>query len=156
MSTSLHDLRGAVRAARKRLMRNRAEPRTYDLFRAYVAALGRYQRQCEDREHPEASAVSVAAWVSWDEAERLPEAPNTTWHHAALISEIRARGLKFGGFAHQSSDLECVPVFSDGGAWPCSMREWGALMAEAHGESGPYAYAQYAWILRDKGAEVLP
>ena len=60
----------------------------------------------------------------------------------AVIKEIREQGYRFAGDAHQYAE-NCCPVLNSGECLRLSYRSWGALMAEALGETGPMAYMNW-------------
>lgn len=65
----------------------------------------------------------------------------------ALRKEILAKGIKLGGYFHQSNTEAGVPVFSDGKVATYSLRAWGDLMAAiwSEKEGKNYSYIDFAW-----------
>lgn len=76
----------------------------------------------------------VIGWTSYDDPdyatfeEKSPEEYLAA--RLAVIEDVRQKGYSFGGDSHQNVAF-CTPVLNDGRKFCCSMREWGALMAEA-------------------------
>lgn len=95
--------------------------------------------------------MKIDRWISYGEAEGLPEAPMCDWggwfaeghrwddylaalpdgtseHAEALRADVVAKRLRLTGEQHQYGDGG-VPVFSDGTAGVFTYRAWGDLMA---------------------------
>ena len=92
---------------------------------------------------------TVVKWTFWFD-EQYPE---TDWpisdeeeqeYIDAIVREIRKRGYRITGFAHQGEQF-CTPVFNDGRRYTASFRQWGGIMADAQGIEGEYGYAVWAW-----------
>ncbi|MBO4251380.1 MAG: hypothetical protein J5911_01815 [Clostridia bacterium] len=66
----------------------------------------------------------------------------------AVIEDIRKNGYSFGGDGHQYVK-GCAPVLNNGTAYRCSMREWGALMAEAWNAPNDDGYGYMIWYMDD-------
>ena len=90
----------------------------------------------------------VVGWTEYD-ASGIQDAPLTDAAARAIVEDIRAHGYYFSGFDHQERLLG-APVLNDGRRRAVSQRMFAALMAEAHGESDPYAYSRF---LADTPAE---
>ena len=98
---------------------------------------------------------SVVKWTFWFDEEY----PETEWpisdeeeqeYVDAIVREIRMRGYRITGFAHQG-DQFCTPVFDDGRRYTASFRQWGGIMADALEIEGEFAYAQWAWCAPPEG-----
>ena len=70
----------------------------------------------------------------------------------AIIENIRKNGYAFGGDAHQYAK-GCCPILNNGEAFRCSMREWGALMAEAWNAPNDDGYGYMIWYMDDYRVE---
>ncbi len=85
----------------------------------------------------------VVGWISYDDP-RIEDAPITEAARNAIIDEIRRCNYDFTGWHHQEA-LYGAPVLNDGMRRCFSQRGFGAVMAEAHGETGLFAYSSYAF-----------
>lgn len=83
----------------------------------------------------------VVGWTEYD-ASGIQDAPLTDAAARAIVEDIRAHGYFFSGFDHQERLLG-APVLNDGRRRAVSQRMFAALMAEAHGEQGEYAYSAF-------------
>lgn len=114
----------------------------------------------------EAEAIIVVDWISYDEAERMPESiggghggcfrGGMRWcdlfdqeagpHATALRQEILRKRLKRGGRWHQT-DPHGVPKFSDGTVGLFSYRAWGDFLAAVWSteEDKDYHYMDFYW-----------
>lgn len=110
--------------------------------------------------------LRVTGWTDWYfKAEQLktiePIPLNMFQDVLPVISkEIRSRGYKFSGYRHQNHE-NCVPVINDKYYVQCSMRGWGAVMAEAYfgeeDENEPSGtYMVWAWTKPQNESEVFP
>ena len=73
----------------------------------------------------------------------------------AIIEEIKQKGYEFTGYDHQNTDA-CVPVLNDGKKRLFSQREFGGIMAKAHGDYSRMGYSYYAFNWHDPKALKLP
>lgn len=73
----------------------------------------------------------------------------------AVAKNIRDNGYSFGGDAHQNR-VGCTPILNNGHAFRCSMREWGALMADAWQVTKEGGYAYMLWYMDDFNEESRP
>lgn len=73
----------------------------------------------------------------------------------AIIEDIRKNGYSFGGDAHQYIK-GCAPVLNNGEMYRCSMREWGALMAEAWNAPNDDGYGYMIWYMDEYREEDRP
>ena len=71
----------------------------------------------------------VIGWTD-DPDEKYPSIDGSVAVDRAIMTEVREKGYRFGGDAHQER-RGCCPVFNNGAKVCCSMRGWGAIMAEA-------------------------
>ncbi len=85
----------------------------------------------------------VVGWISYDDP-RIEDAPITEAARNAIIDEIRRCNYDFTGWHHQES-LYGAPVLNDGMRRCFSQRGFGAVMAEAYGDTHPCAYVSYAF-----------
>ena len=92
--------------------------------------------------------LRVVGWTDYDYFE-FKEGENTWAVRMALVDDIKKNGYLFSGWDHQECG-GCAPVFNDGKMRRFSQRGFGDIMAEAHGETGYMAYAQYAFRLNPK------
>ena len=76
-----------------------------------------------------AMQYKVVGWTDYFEDD-YPAREGCPEVDRAVIAELREKGYKFDGFQHQYS-RNCAPVLNDGTKVLYSMREWGAIMAEA-------------------------
>ena len=100
----------------------------------------------------------VVGWTAYDD-QKYPsyeyvsdEESQKAWD--AVAKEIREKGYSIGGDAHQFRE-DCTPVLNDGSAFRCSMREWGALMADAYGV-GDEKYSYMLWYMDDYNESSRP
>ncbi|MBQ9801812.1 MAG: hypothetical protein IJW51_01910 [Clostridia bacterium] len=89
----------------------------------------------------------VVGWTGYDDPD-IEEAPCSEAAVQAIIADIRANGYLFTGWHHQEF-LNCAPVLNDGKKRLFSEREFGEVMARAHGDLSRMGYAAYAfeWCL---------
>ena len=73
----------------------------------------------------------------------------------AIIEDIRKNGYAFGGDAYQEVK-GCTPVLNNGKIYHCSMREWGAVMAEAWNAPNEDGYGYMIWYMDDYRKEDRP
>ena len=73
----------------------------------------------------------------------------------AIIEDIRKNGYSFGGDAHQYIK-GCAPVLNNGKIYRCSMRVWGAIMAEAWNAPNEDGYGYMIWYMDDYRVEDRP
>lgn len=92
--------------------------------------------------------LRVVGWTDYDYHE-FKEGAVTWAARMALVDDIKKNGYLFSGWDHQECGC-CAPVFNDGKMRRFSQRGFGDVMAEAHGETGHMAYAQYAFRLNPK------
>lgn len=95
---------------------------------------------------PVAATLSVTGFIEWTVALDLPQIDNKEdryAHEAALIAHLRKHNITHGGNWHQSVG---VPVFSDGKVLMVSLRTWGGYIADAQGDTDPWAYCKWAWV----------
>ena len=95
--------------------------------------------------------IKVIGWTYYDDTS-YPDLDINNAKHTAVVEEIRKHKYLFSGYSHQER-FGCVPVFNDGSMGTWSQRGWGAVMAEAYGDEGLYAYSIYAFELKD---ELIP
>ncbi len=62
---------------------------------------------------------------------------------AAVIDCIKKNGYLFNAPLHQSEDVPCAPIMSDGTMYRCNARSFGILMAMAHGVEEKYAVPHF-------------
>jgi len=70
----------------------------------------------------------------------------------AVIEEVRNKGYKFNGGAHQSNYDKCTPVIDNTYKYCVSMRRWGSVMQKAYNlpnEDG-LGYVVWAWSNPEK------
>ena len=110
--------------------------------------------------------IRVTGWTDWQFREEtgvgIPEVPREMYDaaEAAVVREVKKRGYKFTGSAHQEAD-NCVPVINGQYCFQCSTRTWGWIMAEAHLNSGDaeadrWKYLKWAWLVPDGEKQVFP
>lgn len=95
--------------------------------------------------------MKIIGWTDYDNC--FPIAENTDEEIEALIKEIREKGFKFGGDAHENHSC-CAPVLSNGKIMHFSWREWGGIMARAWNlqtKEGKYNYI--LWYMDEYGPE---
>lgn len=73
----------------------------------------------------------------------------------AVIEDVRKNAYAFGGDSHQYTK-GCTPVLNNGKAFRLSMREWGALMAEAWETPNDDGYGYLIWFMDDYRKEERP
>ena len=84
----------------------------------------------------------VIGWTD-DSDEKYPPIDGSVAAYQAVITELREKGYRFGGDAHQER-RGCCPVLNNGAKVCYSMRGWGAIMAEALGiNTDKYAYMEW-------------
>ena len=71
----------------------------------------------------------VIGWTD-DPDEKYPSIDGSVAVDRAIMTEVREKGYRFGGDAHQER-RGCCPVFNNGAKVCCSMRGWGVIMVEA-------------------------
>ena len=88
----------------------------------------------------------VVGWTDYD-GDDAPdsESPIGFAERHAIVDDIKKNGYLFSGWDHQER-WGCTPVLNDGKKRCFSQRGWGGVMAEAHGETEPYAYARYTFM----------
>ena len=97
----------------------------------------------------------VVGWT-WFEDPQIPCSEiRSTAEWSAIVDEIRKHKYLFTGMQHQEWD-GCTPVLNDGKKRLCSHREWGALMADAYGDTDRMAYSYYAFGYFDKEDANIP
>ena len=101
----------------------------------------------------------VVGWTAWNDA-KYPEFEYVSDEDSqeawdAVIKNVRDNGYSFGGDAHQNRK-DCTPVLNNGKSFRCSMREWGALMAEAWEVPDEDGYAYMLWYMDDYNEEHRP
>ena len=77
--------------------------------------------------------LKVIKWMSWKEAEPIPDASDDGNVIKAVIDSIRAGNFHFSGEYHQNGKYG-VPLLNNGTKFCASMREWGEIMAKAYPE----------------------
>lgn len=87
------------------------------------------------------NVYKVIGWTDFHNEEYPPSGWSVAIDYA-VIAELKEKGYRFGGDAHQMRD-GCCPVMNDGTRALYSPREWGALMATALGIEGEYAYMEW-------------
>ncbi len=92
--------------------------------------------------------LKVVGWTHNDDY-HYPENDGSFAARAAVVDEIREHGYEFSGMHHQNIS-NCTPILSDMTMFGCTQRGWGDVMAEAHGETHPMAYARYAFFCEDE------
>lgn len=82
--------------------------------------------------------------IGWTFSENydIKSVPLTFAARHAIIDEIKAHGYLFSGYDHQEAWYGC-PVLNDGKKRMCSQRGFAGIMAEAHNDTGLYAYSRY-------------
>jgi len=85
----------------------------------------------------------VVGWTYFDNTE-IEGASCSEAAYQAIIKEIQDKGYEFTGHDHQNQDC-CAPVLNDGKVRRFSEREWGGLMALAHGIYTYKGYLDYAF-----------
>lgn len=84
----------------------------------------------------------VIGWTDYSD-EKYPSFDGSVAANQAVITELREKGYRFGGDAHQER-RGCCPVLNNGAKVCYSMRGWGAIMAEALGiNTDKYAYMEW-------------
>lgn len=84
----------------------------------------------------------VIGWTDYSD-EKYPSIDGSVAANQAVITELREKGYRFGGDAHQER-RGCCPVLNNGAKVCYSMRGWGAIMAEALGiNTDKYAYMEW-------------
>ena len=84
----------------------------------------------------------VIGWTNFDK-EDYPVCDESIAIDYAVIAELKEKGYKFGGDAHQYRD-GCCPVINNGCKAVYSARQWGALMATALDiYTDKYAYMEW-------------
>ena len=86
----------------------------------------------------------VIGWTYYDD-DSIKDKEVTYAAREAIKDEIKKCGYQITGWHHQEWS-HCTPVLNDGKKRTFSQRGWGALMAEAFGDIGAYAYARYTFI----------
>lgn len=88
----------------------------------------------------------VVGWTDYD-GDDAPdsESPIGFAERHAIVDDIKQNGYLFTGWDHEER-LGCTPVLNDGKKRCFSQRGFGSVMAEAHGETDPYAYAHYTFM----------
>ena len=88
----------------------------------------------------------VVGWTSYDDSSVSDQEGTIGYAECcAIIDEIKKHGYLFTGWDHQEG-LGCAPVLNDGKRRCFSQRAWGGIMAEAHGQTGPYDYARFTFL----------
>lgn len=88
------------------------------------------------------NVFKVIGWVDFDD-EEYPVCDECIAVDYAVIAELKEKGYKFGGDAHQYK-AGCCPVINNGCKAVYSARQWGALMATALGiYTDEYAYMEW-------------
>ena len=91
--------------------------------------------------------MKLAGFTSWNNnkvrhLDCLPgEAPAEVTE--TLVAFLRKLPIVVTGSMHQQEGW--VPVMDDGNAYRFSLRAWGAIVAEARGDTRPMAYLDYAF-----------
>ena len=88
----------------------------------------------------------VVGWTHYDD-NSVKSGPIDSDVVEAVIADIREHGYLFTGYHHQES-YNCAPVLNDGMRRLFSRRQFGAIMAKAHGDEDEMAYA---WYMDDYG-----
>ena len=84
----------------------------------------------------------VIGWTDYSD-EKYTSIDGSVAANQAVITELREKGYRFGGDAHQER-RGCCPVLNNGAKVCYSMRGWGAIMAEALGiNTDKYAYMEW-------------
>ena len=86
----------------------------------------------------------VIGWTDYSD-EKYPSIDGSVAANQAVITELREKGYRFGGDAHQEK-RGCCPVLNNGAKVCYSMRGWGAIMAEALGINTD-KYADMEWYM---------
>ncbi len=95
----------------------------------------------------------VIGWTEYDDIS-FREGRNTDAAVNAIIDDIKANGYCFSGYAHQ--EMTCgAPILNDGKIRRFGQRDWGAVMARAHGRMRYMDYSNYAFSF-GYGEEELP
>jgi len=98
--------------------------------------------------------LKIVNWVSYDKADRYPEAPYN--HELVLLDTLKREGYIICGDTHQR---QCCPVFSDGTTLRYLFRAWGGLMAYARNQvenQQKYDYMDFYMAGFITNDEVLP
>lgn len=68
-----------------------------------------------------------------------------------IVSELRKNNYHFNGFYHQNGEKGC-PIFDNGKQYRTTMRNWGAIMAEAFPDEIKdfLEYSAWAWTDADE------
>ena len=88
----------------------------------------------------------VVGWTDYD-GDDAPDSgsPIGFAERHAIVDDIKKNGYLFTGWDHEER-WGCTPVLNDGKKRCFSQRGFGGVMAEAHGETEPYAYARYTFM----------
>ncbi len=89
----------------------------------------------------------------WDSS--FSDSAKSWAERAAIIDDIREYGYDFNGFQHQEFSRGC-PVLNDGTICRYSRRDWGDIMAEAHGYQHPMAYTKFAFLIDGEDLPDMP
>ena len=106
----------------------------------------------------ETKEYEVIGWVFYDDDFPTFEGRTEKDELAArlaVIKEIRKHGYAFCGDSHLNRE-GCVPILSDGRAYRCSQRGWGAVMAEAWGVDNEDGYAYMTFYMEAYAEEGRP
>ncbi len=88
------------------------------------------------------NAFKVIGWVDFNDP-NYPISDESIAIDYAVIAELKEKGYKFGGDAHQYKE-GCCPVINNGCKAVYSARQWGALMATALDiYADKYAYMEW-------------
>ncbi len=99
-------------------------------------------------------ALKVLGWTSYD-SHNYPAGQYTEEVRWVVLQEVKRQGYLFTGEQHQEC-INCAPVLNDGKLYRFSQRDWGDLMAVAHGSTNPMDYAIYSCGKLKSEAIVMP
>lgn len=98
--------------------------------------------------------LRVIGWTYY--GDDLPQGKIGWAARNAIVDEIKKQGYLFSGASHQDCDY-CVPVCNDGKIYRFSQRNWGDVMAEAHGCMCRMDYVKFAFSYSiDYDSEIRP
>ena len=106
------------------------------------------------------SKMKVTGWTYWLFDEELEKTkfrklPDNLREDAekVIIEEIRNKGYNFSGDNHQNYSWG-APILDNKYVYTASQRQWGYIMAIAHGKYGDSDYVFWAW--NTPGEMVVP
>lgn len=94
--------------------------------------------------------MRIIKWDKMDETQypKMCDIENIQMAKDLIIKELREKGYHFSGEYHQNGEYG-APVFDNGEQYHTTLREWGAIMAEAYPDevdnSNQEGYRVWAW-----------